>query len=213
MTSTRRWIVGGLCLSLALIAVAVSSVWLNAADGPGSTYSSLTEAQLGEILESMGLKVDKVEQRFDFSFKARHNADEWDLSMTAVLSKDGKSVWVMAWLDELPRSAAAVPRSALLRLLADNDRLGHGKFFAYISTNRRFVMERVVPNRGLNTAILRSVLKDLGRSVVEAYPHWSTDNWVPATQQVQAPAPGKTVPANATRSAVNDSKFNPEDRN
>ena len=38
--------------------------------------------------------------------------------MSAVLSQNGQSIWLMAWLDELPRSSAEVPRAALLRLLA-----------------------------------------------------------------------------------------------
>ena len=52
----------------------------------------------------------------------------------------------MAWLDELPRSASDVPRVALLRLLADNDKMGGGKFFTYVPGIRRFVLQRVIPN-------------------------------------------------------------------
>ena len=106
----------------------------------------LTEEQLGNLLKAMGLKAEKVEKRFDFVFRSVHNKEDWDLSMTAVLSADNKSIWIMAWLDELPKSAADVPRTALLRLLAANDRLGHGKFFAYVASNRRFVMQRIIPN-------------------------------------------------------------------
>ena len=83
----------------------------------------------------------------------------------------------MAWLDELPRSAADVPRTALLRLLANNDRMGKGKFFAYIASNRRFVLQRVVENQNMSTAAFRDILKDFGASVVETYPHWSVANW------------------------------------
>jgi len=208
MTLSRHWFVGSLCLTIAVFAVLVGGVWLNAADGPATPPGALNGEQLSGMLGAMGLKVTQVESRYDFAFKAKHNSDEWDLSMTAVMSKDGKSIWVMAWLDELPRSTAEVPRTALLRLLADNDRLGHGKFFAYVSSNRRFVMERVISNRGVTPSIMRDVLKDLGRSVVETYPHWSTKNWA-ASQQVEASRSSEALPANASRSAGNDSKFNP----
>ena len=97
--------------------------------------------------------------------------------MSAVLSQDGESIWVIAWLDELPRSAAEVPRAALLRLLAENDRLGNGKFFAYLSGNRRFVLQRVIPNRSITTALFGEVLRDLGSSVVVTQPHWTVANW------------------------------------
>ena len=83
----------------------------------------------------------------------------------------------MAWLDELPKSSSEVPRNALLRLLARNDKLGNGKFFAYIAANRRFVMQRIVPNQNMTTANFRDILKDLGQSVVETYPEWAVSNW------------------------------------
>jgi hypothetical protein len=140
----------------------------------------LTEEQLGNLLKALGLEVKKLESRYDFQFKAVHNKEEWELSMTAVLSQDGSSIWLMAWLDQLPRSAADVPRTALLRLLSDNDRLGNGKFFAYVATNRRFVLQRVVPNENVTTKAFRAWLDDLGLSVAETYDHWSVANWTSA---------------------------------
>jgi hypothetical protein len=83
----------------------------------------------------------------------------------------------MAWLDQLPKSAADVPRTALLRLLSDNDRLGSGKFFAYVATNRRFVLQRVVANEGVTTKVFRAWLDDLGTSVAESFDHWSVSAW------------------------------------
>ena len=132
---------------------------------------------LSNLLKAMGLKPEKTDQRYDFTFRSIHNREEWDLSMTTVLSEDGSSIWAMAWLDELPRSAADVPRTALLRLLAANDRLGNGKFFAYVASNRRFVLQRVVPNANISTRGFRDLLADLGRSVADSYPYWSTANW------------------------------------
>ncbi len=137
----------------------------------------LSEEQLGNMLKAMGIEAKKIESRYDFEFKAIQNKEEWALSMTAVLSQDGSSLWLMAWLDELPKSAADVPRTALLRLLSDNDRLGGGKFFAYVATNRRFVLQRVIANEGVTTKVFRSWLDDLGGSVVETFDHWSIAAW------------------------------------
>ena len=137
----------------------------------------LSDELLGTLLQAMGLKPEKLEQRYDFIFRSIHDREEWDLSMTAVMSADNSSIWVMAWLDDLPKSAADVPRTALLRLLAANDRLGKGKFFAYVASNRRFVLQRVVPNQNISTRMFADVLKDLGASVVESYPQWSTSAW------------------------------------
>ncbi len=184
-----------------------------AAAAPGQ----LSEEQLGQLITAMGLKPDKKEQRYDFAFKAKMGEQEWELSMSSVLSRDGKTIWLMAWLDELPKSANDVPRTALLRLLAENDKLGNGKFFTYIPANRRFVLQCTVPNENMTTAKFKYVLQDLGTSVVESHEVWSVANWsgTPAANTAAAGAVGQPAKPDAqpaaaqtpTRSAVNDSKF------
>lgn len=174
--SVRGWLV--VCAFAVAVAALtlLTSPFLHADDGE-SQSGKLTQESLENLLKAMGLQPTQEKQRYDFSFKAIYGQEEWDLTMSAVLSADGETVWVMAWLDELPKSATDVPRTAVLRLLADNDRLGGGKFFAYIASNRRFVLERVVANDGMTTAKFRAILQDLGGSVVETYAHWSVDNW------------------------------------
>jgi len=137
----------------------------------------LTDRSLGTMLQAMGLKPKLEEKRYDFRFKAMYEGEEWILTMSAVLSQNGESLWLMAWLDELPQSTTGVPQTALLRLLADNDRLGKGKFFAYINSNRRFVLQRVLINQNLTTAAVRDALEDLGGTVAQTYPHWSVAGW------------------------------------
>jgi len=146
----------------------------------------VSEEALEQLIVSLGLKPAKQLQRYDFAFKADMEGQEWTLSMSAVLSQDQQALWLMAWLDELPKSSDAVPRAALLRLLAENDTLGDGKMFAYIPNNRRFVMQRSVPNADMTSAKFRDLLQDLGASVVETYGVWSTSQWAPSA----APAAG-----------------------
>lgn len=110
------------------------SLWsVSAQDSPPAAAAPqpgrLSEEQLGEMLAAVGLQPKKTEQRYDFAFKMNYRGEEWKFSMSAVLSRNGESVWVMAWLDQIPQTSAEVPRTALLRLLAANDRLGEGKFF------------------------------------------------------------------------------------
>jgi len=164
----------------------------------------INEEGLGQVIAALGLKPEKQLQRFDFAFKAEMEGQEWTLSMSAVLSQDEQALWLMAWLDELPKSSEAVPRAALLRLLAENDTLGDGKMFAYIPNNRRFVMQRSVPNADMTSAKFRDLLQDLGASVVETYGTWSTASWsqtAPAAANTAAagqPAtPGQAAPAAA----------------
>jgi hypothetical protein len=194
----RVWLVGGgLMIALAACAV-VENRYLTAAEqsGAGAGDQAEREGELGNLIHAMGIGAKLQDHRFDFSFAATYNKSEWNLSMSAVLSQDGNAVWVMAWLDQLPRSAADVPRTALLSLLSKNDTLGNGKFFAYIPSNRRFVLERVIPYGPLTTVKLREALQDLAASVVECYPSWSVENWKGshAAQQAES-APQKSAPA------------------
>jgi len=167
----------------------------------------MTEEQLGQMITAIGLEPEKKEQRYDFAFRATLDDQQWELSMSAVLSQDKESVWVMAWLDELPKAASDVPRTALLRLLAQNDQLGNGKFFAYVPNNRRFVLQRTVPNQNLTSAQLRVVLQDLGTSVVETYPVWSVANWNPTGTPAAPTGEVQTPQQEPTQSAKNESKF------
>lgn len=164
---------------------------------------SITEEQLGNLLKAMGLEAKKIESRYDFEFKAVQNKEEWNLSMTAVLSQDGSSIWLMAWLDQLPKSSADVPRTALLRLLSDNDRLGNGKFFAYVATNRRFVLQRVIPNEAVTTKAFRSWLDDLGAGVVDTYDHWSVASWK-ANETGNTASTAKSAPTTAAKTQADD---------
>jgi hypothetical protein len=222
MALTRRGMLAGATAGLLF-----GSAGLQAADEKPAAVASapgpggVNEEQLGQLIQAIGLKPDKQQQRYDFAFTATLDETKWELSMSSVLSQDGQSIWIMAWLDECPKSANDVPRTALLRLLAENDKLGSGKFFAYIPNNRRFVLQRVIPNQDMNSAKFKLALQDLGTTVVETYPTWSVTGWNaagappnPAASTAEAAAPAgdavaqpKAPSAAATRAASNDSKF------
>ncbi len=147
---------------------------LTSADTPAAVAKNqLSVEALGTMLSAIGLKAERTESRYDFQFSSKIG-EEWQLSMSAVLSNDNSSIWIMAWLDECPKNAADVPRQALLRLLADNDSLGGGKFFAFIASNRRFTLQRVMENKDITSASMRAALTDLAKTVVDTYPHWNT---------------------------------------
>ncbi len=188
-----RWLATALCAAaLGGLSAAVLPVGL-AADAPAreKTQTSakagagqLTLESLGELLGALGLKATRNESRYDFEFASKQG-DEWNFTMSVVLSKDERTLWIMAWLDELPKSSKDVPHKALLRLLADNDLMGNGLFFSYIPENRRIVLQRVIPNENVSTAAMRGALVELGTAVVGTFDHWSVANWkTPATGKV-----------------------------
>lgn len=204
--SVRGWIGVGI-LAAAASAVYLYTPLLNAQETAPAPEGQFTEESLGNALQAMGLKPKKVKSRYDFRFKTSYEGEEWTFTMSAVLSRNKEYIWMMAWLDELPRSAAKVPRASLLQLLSINDQLGKGTFFAYISNNRRIVLQRVIPNKDMGTASFRDELRDLGSFVVETYPHWSVAQWSKGSGSVSQTA-GNSGPRKApTRTATNKSKF------
>lgn len=189
MTTTSR---RNLLTGAAAAAFGASVSTLAPAQDQDRLPGQLTEDQLGQMIAAIGIKPEKQQQRYDFAFRAKMGEQEWELSMSTVLSQDQKTIWVMAWLDPLPQAVNDVPRNALLRLLAENDKIGNGKFFAYIPANRRFVLEKVVPNENMSSARFKVILQDLGTSVVETHQVWSVANWTdqPAgANPAAAPAP------------------------
>ena len=168
----------------------------------------LSEETLDNVLKSIGLEPTKTEKRYDFAFKTSIQGEEWKFSMSAVLSRNEESVWVMAWLDQIPRTSSNVPRTALLRMLAANDRLGNGKFFAYIPTNRRFVLQGVVPNEKMTSRKLRAVLRDLAMSVADEYPIWTTANWNSKKQPSQRVADKSSSGRSVRRNSANPKRSN-----
>lgn len=205
MLISRRNMIKNCALAGAAV-TATAATTASAADAE----TGMSNEQLEQLIAGLGLKPSLNEQRFDFGFKAALNEEEWELSMSAVLSQDGNSVWIMAWLDELPKSSAEVPRTALLRLLAANDQMGNGKFFAYIAANRRFVLQRVVETKTLDKTEFKVTLQDLGATVVETYPQWAVVNWNNNKAATQATSSDSKAGASQSRtqSAGNDSKFN-----
>lgn len=155
---------------------------------------AVSEASLGEALNGIGLKPLKTDKRYDFAFKTSVRGEEWKFSMSAVLSRNSETVWIMAWLDEIPTKSSEVPRTALLKLLAANDRLGNGKFFAYIPTNKRFVLQRVLRNEQMSNKKLMEALQDLALSVADEYPTWAVAKWVPQADNPKVRVAGSPPP-------------------
>ncbi len=142
---------------------------------PAKRKGQLTLEGLGEILTGLGIKTTREKSQYNFTFPAKLE-EEWNMTMSTVLSADEQSIWVMAWLNELPKSAADVPRTALLRLLAENDKMGNA-FFAYMPSTKRFVLERVIENENITQKSFKNDMLDLARNVIDTAPYWTVSEW------------------------------------
>lgn len=202
--SRRQWLAAGAAVGIPAFCIGDS---VRAEDPPAKEElppGALNENELGTLLESIGLKPVKSKARYDFQFADTpdQEKEEWTYSMSAVLSADQKSIWILAWLDELPKSSRDIPRLALLKMLAENDKMGKGQFFSYIPTNHRFALQQVVENRELTTRKFRATLRDLGQTVYRTYPIWSVEAWSDAPSTVVDAKPtGEPESANASENA------------
>ncbi len=172
---------------LAVLLVGWEADWSDAADVP--SVGAVDATTLGQMLVQLGVKPRAAGTRFDFELQSRQSEKEWGFAMSAVLSQDAGTIWVMAWLEEMPKQASKVPAAALLRMLAENDRLGNGKFFAYDRQNRRFLMQRVLPNKGITPGFLREVFRDMASGVISSHQAWSVARWAekPVVKQSKLP--------------------------
>ncbi len=167
--------------------------------------TQLTVDALGKMLEAMGLKPNKFESSFNFTFpfKAKTEGEksdaEWNMTMAATMSTDEQGIWLTAFLAELPQTAADVPRTALLRLLAQNDEMGEGIFFAYIPKVKKIVLECFIANEDITSALFKECLVDLASRVVTSQQYWNVAEW----KQTPA-APGKEAAADDKKSSDGD---------
>ena len=101
MQWNRRSVIGAALAAAVPVASGMATAEEKSAaeKGVSATKGKLTDQSLGILLQAMGLETKVQEQRYDFAFKATIEDAEWELSMSAVLSQDGSSIWVMAWLD------------------------------------------------------------------------------------------------------------------
>ncbi|HEY2250016.1 MAG TPA: hypothetical protein VGH74_03105 [Planctomycetaceae bacterium] len=172
--------------------------------------TQLSVEGLGTMLEAMGLKPNRFESSFNFTFpfKAKVDGDkvdkdiEWNMTMAATMSTDEQGIWITAFLAELPQTAADVPRTALLRLLAQNDEMGEGIFFAYIPKVKKIVLECFIANEDISSALFKECLTELASRVAGTQQYWNVAEW---KQGPAAPnGAGKDAAADEKKSAAGE---------
>lgn len=178
-----------------------------AKSGKPAAKGQLSLEALGTLLEAMGLKPAKYESSYNFTFPFKAEA-EWNMTMTATMSTDEEGIWITAYLSELPQTAADVPRTALLKLLAQNDELGDGIFFAYIPKVRKIVLERMIANEGITSASFKESIRELATRVTETQPLWTVAEWKqsPASSGSGKDTAAEEKPSDDKPAALNGNK-------
>jgi hypothetical protein len=174
---------------------------------PAAGKGQLSLDALGTLLEAMGLKPTKFESSYNFTFPFKADT-EWNMTMTATMSTDEKGIWITAYLADMPQTAADVPRTALLKLLAQNDELGDGIFFAYIPKVRKIVLERMIGNEGITSASFKESIRELATRVTETQALWTVSEWkqspgssTPEKESADKSSDGKPAVLNGTKDA------------
>jgi hypothetical protein len=176
LLSTGLAAFGGVLATNALAAEKDKSAESGKREKTAPAKGAISLEALGAMLEAMGFKPQKFETSFNFTFPFKAEA-EWNMTMAATMTTDELGIWLTAYLSDMPQTSADVPRTALLKLLAQNDELGDGIFFAYIPKVRKIVLERMIPNEAITSASFKESIRELATRVVETQPLWTVSEW------------------------------------
>ncbi|MCG8587085.1 MAG: YbjN domain-containing protein [Pirellulales bacterium] len=91
------------------------------------------------------------------------------------LSKDKKNLWIIAFLGKVPVERE-IPSDILIKMLDHNYRSTFMKF-SYITPQRQFVLEGIVPNEGVAPALLRKLIQESLDMLPKTSKLWWPEFW------------------------------------
>lgn len=140
-----------------------------------ATDGAITDAQLGEMLTNLGMEpkpgtYKSGAQYYDVKVVTK----DYDLNVRLGLSPNKRSIWLMAYLGDLP---ANVPVERLKGLLeAINSKTGKMQFRL---TGNQLKADQPLDNVGVTPARLRRELDDFGAALQETGHLWDNTKAVP----------------------------------
>jgi hypothetical protein len=133
----------------------------------------ITDAQLGQMLEGLGLEVKKGTYKSGgLYFDVKVPTKDYEFEVRVALSPNKRCIWLMSYLDDMPTNAEAARLRALLEAI--NSKTGKLQF--------RLVGDQLKADQPLdNTAVtavrLRRELDDFGASLQDTDTLWNVKKW------------------------------------
>ncbi|MCG6155706.1 hypothetical protein [Rubinisphaera margarita] len=157
------------------------------AELPEAPEGRVTFQELGSLLTEMNLTPVESGRQYDLQYRAELDEQEIELYFSLRLSNDQSKVRVRAWLDPLPEGK--ISEEHLLELLAASAEMDSGLHFAYSKDTRRFLLEKVIPSRGVTKNELDAAMHGVSQEVANTWLLWATSEWssnkAPVTREAE----------------------------
>lgn len=179
-----------LAVALALIAVAGTAAVAQPPAGKTETPAAkadpngpITDVRLGEMLEGLGLTVKKGTYKSGAAYyDTTVTTKDYDFNVRVGLSPNGRCIWLMAYLEDLPANAPPARLRAILEAI--NAKTGKMQFRL---SGDQLKADQPLDNFAVTAQRLRKELDDFANSLQETDGAWSTKKWN-ATAGQPAPA-------------------------
>jgi hypothetical protein len=154
---------------------------------PTATGKTLTDADLKDLLETMGYEVNVTESADKrtqwMGVKVTRAELGGTFEITVALSPNKKKLWAHVDLAELkPDHEANAP--ALLKLLERNAAIGPNHF-RVDAKSKHLYMSRSTDNRGMTPGLVKEHLDLLLDTCVETKEFWNTTKWSTGTESAK----------------------------
>jgi hypothetical protein len=133
------------------------------------TNGSITDAQVGEMLTNMGYESTKGTYKSGACYyDVKLTTQDFTFSVRLALSPNQRVVWMMAYLDELPKDVSAEKLKGLLQ--AVNSKTGKMQFRM---TENSLKADQPMDNFGVTPARLKRELEDFAASLQDTKSLWT----------------------------------------
>ena len=157
-------------------------------------------SQLERVFREAGFSVEKDDNR---TLSLKTTAGEWSLPVEITISEDGKQLTVAMFLSVVEMESTLTVRNVLAILEAN--RKYAPTSFAYNSEQKRFELDRVLPNEKITANVVRNTIDRLANVALETESLWNLNAKTKSstssqTAELDATAPSLSGRWSATRS-------------
>jgi len=133
---------------------------------PAPPPGGLTDAALKQMLLDMGYEPKGLSKGFLIAPKR----GTWTINIQLVLSKDQSKIGLNANLGKVP-NPETIPAASWLKLLVDNGNIDPSSFY-FDKDQKKLYLHRVMDNRAVTPAVLRSQIENFSENVRDTNADW-----------------------------------------
>jgi hypothetical protein len=144
---------------------------------------AITEVQLGEMLEGLGLDIKKGTYKSGaLYFDVKLPTGTYDFEVRIALSPNKRTIWLMSYLEDMPANVPAERLKALLEAI--NSKTGKMQFRL---VGDQLKADQPLDNVGVTPARLRRELDDFSATLQSTDALWNVKKWENKEAKVEKP--------------------------